>query len=356
MIFQDRQGSNLNRKKLRIVSQTADEIIVDVERADSPTQEGTPINASTMNQFQQEINTSNTNASNAVTVANSASSNASNAVTTANNAETKATTALSKAETAITTANQAKAKADYVEEQLADRGTTIKVNGVSQTEVNFTSEPQEQIDNKLNKDFSSFEGKTTLSDLDKFAILDSATSTNMKVLFQTIKSSILNTAYPVGAIYMSTNSTSPETLFGGTWNEIIDRFLLSSGTRSAGEMGGEEGHILTTREMPNHTHTQNAHSHSENEHTHEVYSAGSWSYNAVGIHYGSSTNSYGLAAVENTSNNSYQLYNGSGSQKIVKDATATINSSTAINNSTGGGQAHNNMPPYLVVYMWQRVS
>ena len=66
MIFQNRQGSNLNRKRLRIVSQTAEEIIADVERADSPTVEGTPIDASVMNQFQSEIDTANSNASTAV--------------------------------------------------------------------------------------------------------------------------------------------------------------------------------------------------------------------------------------------------------------------------------------------------
>lgn len=150
MIFQDRQGSNLNRKKIKIISQAGNEIIADIERADSPTIEGTKLNATVMNEFQKEIDNSNTNASNAMNIANSASNNASSAVSTASDAETKSTTALSKAETAITTANQAKSKADYIERQLADRGTTIKVNGVSQVEIDFSSNPQTQINTKLN--------------------------------------------------------------------------------------------------------------------------------------------------------------------------------------------------------------
>ena len=40
-------------------------------------------------------------------------------------------------------------------------------------------------------------------------------------------------AYPVGSIYMSVNSTSPATLFGGTWQRIQDRFLLCAGVTYA---------------------------------------------------------------------------------------------------------------------------
>ena len=36
------------------------------------------------------------------------------------------------------------------------------------------------------------------------------------------------TIYPVGSIYMSVSGTSPATLFGGTWEQIQERFLLSA--------------------------------------------------------------------------------------------------------------------------------
>ena len=52
MTFNDRQGTNLNRKRLTIISQTPTEIIADIERADNPTQEGTKINASVFNNFE----------------------------------------------------------------------------------------------------------------------------------------------------------------------------------------------------------------------------------------------------------------------------------------------------------------
>lgn len=68
--------------------------------------------------------------------------------------------------------------------------------------------------------------------------------------FQTL----LDICYPVGSIYQSTKATSPATLFGGTWRQLKDRFLLGAGSKSAGAVGGEENHKLTVAEMPSHTH------------------------------------------------------------------------------------------------------
>ena len=59
-----------------------------------------------------------------------------------------------------------------------------------------------------------------------------------------------NELYPVGSIYMSTENTSPASMFGGTWEQIKDKFLLSAGdTYSAGATGGEASHMLTQTEM-----------------------------------------------------------------------------------------------------------
>lgn len=87
-------------------------------------------------------------------------------------------------------------------------------------------------------------------------------------------SSIVDLIYPVGAIYMSVNNTNPSTLFGGTWEQIKDKFILSAGdTYSGGATGGSssqkftpsgsvENHTLTTSELPKHTHGLNEHTHS----------------------------------------------------------------------------------------------
>lgn len=72
----------------------------------------------------------------------------------------------------------------------------------------------------------------------------------------------LVTTYPIGSVYMSTSSTSPATLFGGSWSNITDRFLVGAGSSyGAGSTGGSSTHVhstgehtITTNEMPSHTH------------------------------------------------------------------------------------------------------
>ena len=73
---------------------------------------------------------------------------------------------------------------------------------------------------------------------------------------QKIKWSILlDKLYPVGCIYQSAKATSPAELFGGTWEQIKDRFILAAGdTYAAGSTGGEATHTLTVNEMPRHNH------------------------------------------------------------------------------------------------------
>ena len=140
----------------------------------------------------------------------------------------------------------------------------------------------------------------------------------------------MNTIYPVGSIYMSVNNVNPSTLFGGTWEQIKDKFLLSCGdVYTAGATGGEATHTLTTNEMPQHTHIQNAHSHTQNYHT--------W-YN-------------------DASNYDVRLASSSGGYHGMAGTYGyATQTATAVNQNTGGSQAHNNMPPYLAVYMWKRTA
>ena len=117
-------------------------------------------------------------------------------------------------------------------------------------------------------------------------------------------------AYPVGSIYMSVNSTSPATLFGGTWTEITGRFLLAhDSSHPAGSTGGEFSTTLTVDTMPTHRHEQ--------------YVTANDGGSAVRNDYSSDQHGYAYAQGVSTS-------------------------------YTGGGKAHNNTPPYLSVYMWKR--
>ena len=127
-------------------------------------------------------------------------------------------------------------------------------------------------------------------------------------------STVLDKVYPVGSIYMSVNSTNPKTLFGGTWVQIKDRFLLAAGTTyKAGATGGEATHTLTESEMPSHNHA--------------VYfpNDGAADHSAPGNYPDGPSDSTYYAVGSYTS-------------------------------SAGGGGAHNNMPPYLAVYVWKRTA
>ena len=163
---------------------------------------------------------------------------------------------------------------------------------------------------------------------------------------------LIDVIYPVGSIYMSVNSVNPSTLFGGTWEQIKDTFLLATGdTYANGSTGGEATHTLTVNEMPSHTHiqdshnhTQNAHNHTQNPHSHTIGSLAR--YNISGK---------GSAAVGDGAGNA-QNYKTGNTTATNKEATATNNPQTATNQNTGGGQAHNNMPPYLAVNIWKRTA
>ena len=121
------------------------------------------------------------------------------------------------------------------------------------------------------------------------------------------------TIYPVGSVYVSVNSSfNPNNSFGGTWVRIQDRFLLASGsTYTNGNTGGEATHTLTVNEMPSHKHNVN-----------------------VGVALNLQTNQ-GLVSG----------HSPSAQDNISRDT-----------NNVGGGQPHNNMPPYLVVMVWKRTA
>lgn len=153
-------------------------------------------------------------------------------------------------------------------------------------------------------------------------------NTSLEINGNTIFESIIDSIYPVGSIYMSVNSTDPGTLFGGTWQQIEDTFLLSAGqTYTAGDTGGAATVTLTTQQIPAHSHLESA----------------------------LSNFGYPNIWVGNDANHPNNLYSGAGG--YVSGGTWTQASGWGSEtNNTGGGQAHNNMPPYLVVYVWKRTA
>lgn len=135
---------------------------------------------------------------------------------------------------------------------------------------------------------------------------------------------IFDMIYPVGAIYISVNNVSPSVLFGGTWEQIQDSFLLGAGsTYSAGSTGGEATHTLTIDEMPRHNHEPAI-----------------WMWAASK---GENSGELNIPRVTDHKGNTIEYAKGRSTQ--IQHTS-----------STGGSRPHNNMPPYLAVYIWKRVN
>lgn len=146
--------------------------------------------------------------------------------------------------------------------------------------------------------------------------------TGLKYVLQSLKSRIWKEVYPVGSIYMSVNSTNPANLFGGTWEQIQDTFLLASGTTyTAGATGGSADAVLV-------------------EHTHGTGNS-LWTTFTVTKPDGTITRG--------------SVKSGTGASNVVKSDSA-FNNDVAKVETVGESATGKNMPPYLAVYVWKRTA
>lgn len=145
--------------------------------------------------------------------------------------------------------------------------------------------------------------------------------------------------YPVGSIYMSVNGTNPADLFLGTeWERIKDTFLLASGdTYSNGSTGGEASVTLNGAQMPYHYHSiQNQY----------IKTEANGIFNGDFLNYAVNGSLGGWGVAQASANNR-------GGSRFLLPAHNTTSSG---GNSQGQTEAHNNMPPYLAIYMWKRTA
>lgn len=183
---------------------------------------------------------------------------------------------------------------------------------------------------------------------------------------------LMNMVYPIGSIYMSVNATSPASLFGGTWEQIQNRFLLAAGsTYTAGTTGGSATHTHTIAHTHTYAHTHTTPATTTGSHTltiaempsHEHSFWYNWDNNAnVGGNwkiYMKYTAYGGSGSWPNTSGLSNVAKTGGGGGHTHPQVATTTNSQSA---STTSAASDNNsgsastLPPYLTVYMWKRTA
>ena len=141
-------------------------------------------------------------------------------------------------------------------------------------------------------------------------------------------SALFDLIYPVGSIYYTNNANfSPNVSFNGTWEQIKDVFLLAAGDDYVGgTSGGEAAHKLVESELPS--------------------ISANWTIHGQE----GGTIFYGLSgkATGGLMSNTYKTTQGG--------SLSGARSYTDPGISFGGNGTHNNMPPYIVVYVWKRVS
>ena len=155
-------------------------------------------------------------------------------------------------------------------------------------------------------------------------------------------------ARPVGSLYISLDSTEPGELFGGDWYQIEDTFLLAAGSvYSAGDTGGAATVTLTTDEIPAHTHGSKT--------------LTGWArFRAMDPAASDNRNMVNSASgiVSRSADSGLQpgFRNSSGRIEVQSQYNRIDITATHEHTSVGGGEAHENMPPYLAVYVWQRIA
>lgn len=179
-------------------------------------------------------------------------------------------------------------------------------------------------------------------------------------------------AYPVGAYYISSSSTSPATLFGGTWTQITNRFILAAGSSySVGATGGSSTKTLTTNNLPSHSHScGSAGSHNHTKGTMNIVGAISNNGSADDeyLTYADSITSTGamrMGKYGTTKGAIGSTATGGAYNEISFDAsrsgawtgeTSSNGSHSHTIGSTGKGTAFDVMPPYIVAYVWRRTA
>lgn len=187
----------------------------------------------------------------------------------------------------------------------------------------------------------------------------------------------IDDVYPVGSVYISFNSTSPQTLFGiGTWSKIEGRFLFASdSSHASGTTGGSNDAVVVSHSHTGTADSDGSHTHtiSSNEHTHSAstgssgnhaHNTGQSGYNFVTTNGTFGYGSGGSTAPAPSSKTSATQTTGAHTHSVnigYSEHTHTVNNNGRHThdltiNSAGTSGVDKNMPAYIAVNMWQRIS
>ena len=248
------------------------------------------------------------------------------AAASANSASASATSAESSAEAAASSANSATEQADRAQGIADSLEGLAGITGIATTDEAIAG----VVDNKAMTPLKTKEAIEALVPMQR----------------------LIDLIYPVGSIYMSVNSTSPADLFGGTWDTMpAGRVLLAQGksqwgtTYTAGSTGGEATHLLTPEEMPRHKH--DAVANNENISGTAYLQMG----NGISIATGSTTGVF--SAIGSGTVEGYGSGSKSGTNGLKFNSTHTPTISISY---TGADTAHNNLQPFIAVFMWRRTA
>ena len=139
---------------------------------------------------------------------------------------------------------------------------------------------------------------------------------------------------------------------GGTAASRLTATVLTA-ANTLGATGGTETHTLTTAQLASHNHTQDSHNHTQNSHNHTQDAHGHYLVNAGSLYMGSSeagTADYVRSIFQRTGADSYSTAWQADQRVATNQATTATNiAATATNQAAGGGTAHLNTQPTIVL-------
>ena len=157
---------------------------------------------------------------------------------------------------------------------------------------------------------------------------------------------LMKLIYPIGSLYWSSKSTNPASLFGGTWVQIKDRFVLACGDtyKTVGETGGASSVTLSVSNMPSHNHSFSG----SGSHSHGITDPGHRHKYELGVNDG---HGHGGRRSEDYYGMNTTSYEKTGI--TIDSATVSISGNTS---TSGSGTAFSILPPYVVKYCFERTA